>query len=425
MELKLGDKIRLRRKQLGLTLKDVAGDMVTAAQISAVEKGKCRPSNGLLKYISDKLNVDLDYFVLSEEERCKKQFEVDRVRTEELYDNKKLDDAVKSIKLYAEKLDMLSDEQRGFYYLILGEKQYSKHEFEDAFAEYLKSLTFYLRTNKADKIMYLYIKCGSSLKYTHKYRIASGYYKNAIEYCKHKEYEYLICAEYNLILCNICSDETTDIEMLIQEFERDINEVASSFRSDALGYVSMIRGIHKYNNNEFEGALEEFKKAFVEFSKSRYVVGMGRAKNRAAKCLVKLERFDEAEEYLKEAIRYKNEVHDPTLIEAYIALSKLYESKGYVDKALGVIDEAEGNLMAEDIGNEIAAILCAKFECFMARGDFDRAEMCAYMVLDCIEKTNNKEERLKLYIRMAEMYDKKGDAESRLEYLSEAAKLLL
>lgn len=64
--LTLGEKIRKRRKELGMTLKEVAMDKVTPGQISLVESGKSNPSIDLLNYLSLKLDISLDYLMESE-----------------------------------------------------------------------------------------------------------------------------------------------------------------------------------------------------------------------------------------------------------------------------------------------------------------------------------------------------------------------
>jgi transcriptional regulator with XRE-family HTH domain len=118
MELKIGEKIRRRRKQMRLTLKELAGDMVTPAQISAVEKGKCRPSHGLLDYIAKKLETDVEYFTLSDEERYRKDFEGIKTQSQKLYDEKKYEEVAKGLNGIDETLAFLRDDQKGFFYSI-------------------------------------------------------------------------------------------------------------------------------------------------------------------------------------------------------------------------------------------------------------------------------------------------------------------
>ena len=73
--LTLGEKIRRKRKTLRLTLKDVAANSVTPAQLSYVESNKCKPSSGLLKYICEKLELDMDYLLENEIQQVRKHCE--------------------------------------------------------------------------------------------------------------------------------------------------------------------------------------------------------------------------------------------------------------------------------------------------------------------------------------------------------------
>lgn len=65
--LSLGEKIKRRRKQLNMTLKDLAKDRITPGQISLVESGRSNPSVDLLEYLADALNTNVEYLMESEE----------------------------------------------------------------------------------------------------------------------------------------------------------------------------------------------------------------------------------------------------------------------------------------------------------------------------------------------------------------------
>ena len=61
--LSLGEKVKKRRKELNMTLKDVAGNRVTPGQISLVESSKSNPSMDLLDYLADTLDISVEYFM--------------------------------------------------------------------------------------------------------------------------------------------------------------------------------------------------------------------------------------------------------------------------------------------------------------------------------------------------------------------------
>ncbi len=68
----LGEKIRLIRKQKGITQKDLAGDKITRNMLSLIESGNASPSVSTLLYIAERLNTPAGYFFsTSEEEEVK------------------------------------------------------------------------------------------------------------------------------------------------------------------------------------------------------------------------------------------------------------------------------------------------------------------------------------------------------------------
>ncbi|KEO83347.1 helix-turn-helix domain-containing protein [Tumebacillus flagellatus] len=66
--LTLGQKLRLKRKELNLTLKDVAGDYISTATLSLVERDMQVPSEDLLRYLADRLQTPYTYFRETPEE---------------------------------------------------------------------------------------------------------------------------------------------------------------------------------------------------------------------------------------------------------------------------------------------------------------------------------------------------------------------
>lgn len=59
----LGDKIRSRRVEKGMTQLEVADDKITRNMLSAIESGKAFPSLDTLYYIADKLELSASYLV--------------------------------------------------------------------------------------------------------------------------------------------------------------------------------------------------------------------------------------------------------------------------------------------------------------------------------------------------------------------------
>ena len=70
--LSLGEKIKKRRKDLDLTLKELAAERITPGQISLVESGKSNPSMDLLEYLAEALDTTVEYLMESEGAQAEK-----------------------------------------------------------------------------------------------------------------------------------------------------------------------------------------------------------------------------------------------------------------------------------------------------------------------------------------------------------------
>ena len=70
--LSLGEKIKRLRKERNMTLKELAGDRITAAQISHIERDKSHTSHELLEYLSQQLEVSIDYLLETKEMQSRK-----------------------------------------------------------------------------------------------------------------------------------------------------------------------------------------------------------------------------------------------------------------------------------------------------------------------------------------------------------------
>lgn len=75
MNLDVANKIKNRRKELGLTQKELAEGICTQSQISNIEKGELNPSSYVLFKISKRLIVDMNYFFGIDSEIINNQFD--------------------------------------------------------------------------------------------------------------------------------------------------------------------------------------------------------------------------------------------------------------------------------------------------------------------------------------------------------------
>ncbi|TVP92148.1 helix-turn-helix domain-containing protein [Alkalibacterium sp.] len=60
--MKIGEKIKLRRKEIKMTQAELANGICTQAMISRIEKKKVRPSRDLMEKVAERLEVSIHYF---------------------------------------------------------------------------------------------------------------------------------------------------------------------------------------------------------------------------------------------------------------------------------------------------------------------------------------------------------------------------
>lgn len=426
MDVKLGEKIRQRRKQMGLTLKELAGTRVTAAQISAVEKAKCKPSPGLLNYIAERLEVDVEYFTLTEEERYRKRFDEIKNQSKELFGQEDYEGCKSKINEAADVVAHLTDIQKGEFYYIQANCLYNQEKYLQAFDYYVKSLTYYLKTKDINTTTDIYIKTGNCLYSTNQHDMALGYYLSAKGYINDKlDCDHVARIYYNLALCyialkryNLASEYQSMCAKFLEENEWPRKE---RFYPG----LDMINGSLGNEMNQNQEAVEKFEEAFEKYKKKGDIAGMGRARNNAAICLYDTGDYEKAIHYLKEAIDYKTICSDGTLVDTYLNLAEIYKETKEIDKAIEIINIAEEKMINQNHTKGIIEVFTTKFEYYSDLGEFDRAEVFAFLALDYIEKSGDLKAEANLYIKLSEMYKKIGDEKSSIDYVVKAKSLMM
>ena len=426
MNSDVGRRIKQKRRQMGLTLKELAGDRVTAAQISAIENGKCNPSPKLLEYIAERLQVDIDYFTLTGEERCIKNFENFKKMAEKLVEANKINEAVEILNKKDVYSSCLNDEQKGYYFHINGESLYIKKQFSAAFDFYIKSLTYYLKTTENHMISDTYIKVGNCLFNSCEHSAALGYYMSGYQYASDMgDFDSMVRSLYNMSLCYFKDEKYKLAEEKVKECLNLINTNSWKDSKRFLPGLEMISGAINHKKNEIDEGYGKFKKAFLRYKECDNKSGMGRAMNNIALCLWNMNKLEETDKAFKEALKYKESCNDRTLADTYINYSEFLKEQVDINKAFGNILNAEEKMLQIKDKEGTLKIFIEKFKYTCEMEDFDKAEVYGFIALDYSQKLANKKAEAEIYIGLSEMYKKTGDFELSVEYALKAKKLVI
>lgn len=425
MDPNIGLKIKNRRRQMKMTLKELAGDVVTAAQISAVENGKCKPSKSLLQYIAEKLNCDVDYFVLTDEEVHRKSFSVIQKKCEPMMENQRYEDVIEIISEYKNNLQFLNNEQKGFFYYVYGCDSLKKNKFEESFNYFIKSETSYLQTTNLCIISTIYINIGNCLCKNGKYEAALGYYFNSLKYSKPCGNVYNDTrAKYNICICGLTLERYNKVQQYIDDCKKNIETYDFKDKEKFMPGLKLIQGDVNLYLKENDKSLKEFEEAFQKYKKENNFLGMGKAKNNSALCLWNKGEFEKAEIYFREAINYKKSSSNKDITDSYLNLAEMNKENGKIKECLELLEDAEENISKYNDIDGLIKILKMKFECYYEMKDYEKAEITAFLAIDCMQKNDDRDEAAKLYIRMAEMYKNNDDDKSCIEYALKAKSLI-
>lgn len=178
--LSLGSKIKLKRKEKNMKLKDLAGDRITPGQISLIETGKSNPSEDLLRYLAKKLDTTIEYLLESEEKQAEDIciFYSDIVECSLQCGNYlRAEENIEKGLHYANKYDI--DLYKGILTYKKACLEFYRGDYNLSQKEALSSLVIFLKNSNDHKALDVFILLGEITFKEENYRLAYGYFKEA------------------------------------------------------------------------------------------------------------------------------------------------------------------------------------------------------------------------------------------------------
>lgn len=178
--LSLGDKIKSIRKNRDITLQDLAEDKFTSGQISSLESGKENNTIKLLKHISNKLDISIDYLFESEESQAKKICD-NYYKTAECYFYEGDYKAAEKILLKSNKYidEYKLNRQKADVLYLLSRIDYEKGEYDKARHNCLSANVIYTIENDNNKVVETLFQMGKISHSMNSIYSAVSYFKQA------------------------------------------------------------------------------------------------------------------------------------------------------------------------------------------------------------------------------------------------------
>lgn len=376
--LSLGEKIKKLRKEQNMTLKELAGDRITAAQISHIERDKSHTSQELLEYLADKLGVSVDYLLETKEMQSKKitdnlilKSEI-YIKCDELEEaEEQINEIIKVCKNYE------LTENYGKCNNLLAEIYCKRGDYSSAVYYYEKALYYFIKNEDKEDIYNCYVSIGDIYGLDKFHKGALTHYMFAKEVLEESNIE--------------DGDIYKELYSKISKSYMNLNQPQK-----ALEFMEKIDRIDNEDNVKEEVNILVMK----------------------AKGLLSVGKYVESKECFNKALEIiKKEENKNRLAQVYLTMSNIYSEIGDVDKHLeysqkvyDITKRDENKYMMESLFNMI--------ESYVQKGEYEMAKKYCKLALVSSIKNKDKYYEYKSLKFYSDMYKNQDEVETAIDYLN-------
>jgi tetratricopeptide (TPR) repeat protein len=414
--LTIGEKIRRMRKEKGMSLRELGGDYVSKAQLSYVENGKASPSIELLKYIAERLDVDIEYLLETEKDQvkryCKLWLEEMRVyvNTNDIYNTKKMYETIEKEAKRYELSDILAEN------CLLMAKGYTNKKLYDKALNYIqKSFYYYSKINNIEKVIELIIDEGNIYLFKGLYEIALNKYRQAYSFYSQLSYKALGIESRILYNISTCYHRLKDREKALKYAEevlkvdeqlKDVKRYAESL----VKYASTLILNKKYTEAE-----EILKKANLLLNEEKDRKTQAFLENNLGCIYMESGNYIKAYKHLIKAKQIKEDMDLDELPNTLFELYKYYIKIDEEETALRQLEKAIEFSKERGLKNYLVRGFDYYIEYLTDKKLYEEAIKKINEQISILEKMEMKRILLSAYLKLGNIYSLLGDDEKALE----------
>ncbi len=415
--LTLGEKIKSKRKERNMTLKELAGNRITPGQISLVESGKSKPSIDLLEYIADKLNTDIEYFLESEEKQatliCK--FYINIAESAISAGNtSRAEEYIEKGRQYAQKYNL--DYLRGRFDMAYSILEYIKGNYESSQQYCISANGVFLKTNNLEDSVKSFILQGIITMKMGCTSIALNYFLQGdclLNESNHVNEQIKAKIFYYIALCNHKLgnyQQATEYAAMASERIKIIND------RKKYAETLMILSIAYSQENKIDDALKYAIESNKRFNEIDNVVQMGEMESELGVIFADGNNMEESFFHLEEALRIKKGLAEQSDIDVLFRICDNYINVNNLDSAERVIGEIENSLKEDQHEDWLRYYKC-KYKVCLKKGTLDKAEEFLLKAEKLTEYLGYKRELGDIYTMMGQFYASINDNQKAISYI--------
>ena len=421
--LSLGEKIKRRRKEMNMTLKDLAKDRITPGQISLVESGRSNPSMDLLEYLAESLNTSVEYLMESEESQAEKictyyeQVAESYILSGDFITGERY---IENALYYAEKYNLEYRKARNLF--LRAEIHIAKGELALAQQLFLSSNVIFIKNNDYEEIIKTFLNLGKITLELRAYHSASSYLKQAEKvYLDNNIGNDFLLGEiyYNMSKAYYTVEnvgKSMDYALLAKEkFEQIHNreEYAKTLLllSEEYSRKGDLLNAIKYSTKTLE--------VYKEIDDQKNVSSI---ENSLGKLFYNFENIEESFKHFEMAREIRTRNNDDSLIETLLNMCKNYIKIKEISSCEEILEDIYSRIKDEDVQNRIECNL-VKYRIYVIKDYMREAENILVETYKLARNTDMLKQAGELAIMVGKFYiDNKND-ELAAKYLDEGVEI--
>lgn len=421
--LSLGEKIKRRRKELNMTLKDLAQDRITPGQISLVESGRSNPSMDLLEYLATTLNTSVEYLMESEESQAEKIcIYYEQVAESYILSNDYItgERYIENALYYAEKYNLEYRKARILF--LRADIHISKNELAAAQQFFLSSNVIFIKNNNYEEIIKTFLNLGKITLELKAYHSSSSYLKQAEKVYMDNNIgnDFLIAEIYYYMAKAYFTIENIgkamDYSFLAKEkFEQIHNR-------DKYAKTLLMLSEEYNRKGDLVNAIKYSTKTLEVYKEIDDLKNVSDIENNLGKLFYYFDNIEESFKHyeLSREIRSKN--NDVKLIETLINMCKNYLKVKNIRSCEDLLEEIYSRLNDDDIDGRIECNLI-KYRTYIIREELKSAENILVDTYNLAKNMDSLKRAGELAVMVGKFYiDNKNDALAA-KYLDEGVSI--
>jgi len=421
--LSLGEKIKRKRKELNMTLKDLAGNRITPGQISLVESGKSNPSMDLLEYLANTLNTAVEYLMESEEAQAEKICLFYQNIAESHILNNDLQQAEQNIEksiYYSEKYKLEYRKARNLS--LRGDIYLARKDIAEAQQVFLSSNVIFIKNNSYEEIIKTFLKLGTITLELRGYQSASSYFKQAEKVFMDNQMgnDFLLGKIYYYIGYTYFKLENMEKAIKYSYLAQEKFKQIDNKKDYANSLLLLADGYNK--KSDIKNAIKYSKITLKVFNEIDNLTYVSEIENNLGRLFYEFENMEESFIHLNKAKEIRQKTNDLKLIETlanicenYIKLKSISKAKEVLEHILGYIED--GNYKA------LCHYYLLKYRVDLLEDNKIEAEKTLLQALNFVKEQDQIKESAEISIMIGKFYIDGGRAIDAAKYLNEGVEL--